>query len=146
MHSALTVGVLRACSSVRPWENAKKRRVLVLEVLEQGLTLSGFLTIFDGPQRAIRCAMAIRDAVGALGIEVRAGLHTGECELRGDDIGGIAVHIGARVSALAAPGEVLVSGTLRDLVIGSGLDFDDRGIHSLKGVPGEWRLFAVASA
>jgi class 3 adenylate cyclase len=104
----------------------------------------GFLAMFDGPQRAIRCAMAIRDAVQALGIEVRAGLHTGECEVRGDDIGGIGVHIGARVSALAAPNEVLVSSTLRDLVIGSGLEFDDRGAHQLKGVPGEWNLFAVA--
>jgi class 3 adenylate cyclase len=106
----------------------------------------GFLAMFDGPQRAIRCAMSIRDAVQALGIEVRAGLHTGECETRGDDIGGIAVHIGARVSALAKPNEVLVSSTLRDLVIGSGLGFEDRGNHQLKGVPGEWRLFAVASA
>ena len=105
----------------------------------------GFLAMFDGPQRAIRCAMAIRDAVQALGMEVRAGLHTGECELRGDDIGGIAVHIGARVSALAGPNDVLVSSTLRDLVIGSGLEFEDRGAHALKGVPGEWRLFAVAS-
>ena len=105
----------------------------------------GFLAMFDGPQRAIRCAMAIRDAVQALGIEVRAGLHTGECEVRGDDIGGIGVHIGARVSALAGPNDVLVSSTLRDLVIGSGLEFDDRGAHELKGVPGEWRLFAVAS-
>jgi class 3 adenylate cyclase len=104
-----------------------------------------FLAVFDGPQRAIRCAMAIRDAVQALGIEVRAGLHTGECELRGDDIGGIAVHIGARVSALAGPNDVLVSSTLRDLVIGSGLEFEDRGAHALKGVPGEWHLFAVAS-
>ncbi len=106
----------------------------------------GFLAMFDGPQRAIRCAMAIRDALQALGIEVRAGLHTGECEVRGDDIGGIAVHIGARVSALAGPNEVLVSSTLRDLVIGSGLQFDDRGAHELKGVPGEWRLFVVASS
>jgi class 3 adenylate cyclase len=105
----------------------------------------GFLAMFDGPQRAIRCAMAIRDAVQALGIEVRAGLHTGECEMRGDDIGGIGVHIGARVSALAGPNDVLVSSTLRDLVIGSGLEFEDRGAHALKGVPGEWRLFAVAS-
>ena len=105
----------------------------------------GFLAMFDGPQRAIRCAMAIRDAVQALGIEVRAGLHTGECEIRGDDIGGIAVHIGARVGALARPSEVLVSSTLRDLVIGSGLEFEARGAHELKGVPGEWRLFAVAS-
>ena len=105
----------------------------------------GFLAMFDGPQRAIRCAMAIRDSVQSLGIEVRAGLHTGECEVRGDDIGGIGVHIGARVSGLAGPSDVLVSGTLRDLVIGSGLEFEERGTHELKGVPGEWRLFAVAS-
>ena len=105
----------------------------------------GFLATFDGPQRAIRCAMAIRDAVQALGIRIRAGLHTGECEVRGDDIGGMAVHIGARVSALAGPNEVLVSSTLRDLVIGSGLEFDDRGTRQLKGVPGEWHLYAVAS-
>jgi class 3 adenylate cyclase len=105
----------------------------------------GFLAMFDGPQRAIRCAMAIRDAVQALGREVRSGLHTGECEIRVDDIGGIAVHIGARVSALAGPNDVLVSSTLRDLVIGSGLEFDDRGTHELKGVPGEWHLSAVIS-
>jgi len=105
----------------------------------------GFLAMFDGPQRAIRCAMAIRDAVQSLGIQVRAGLHTGECEVRGDDIGGIAVHIGARVSALAGPNDVLVSSTLRDLVIGSGLEFEERGAHELKGVPGEWHLFAVTS-
>jgi class 3 adenylate cyclase/pimeloyl-ACP methyl ester carboxylesterase len=105
----------------------------------------GFLAMFDGPQRAIRCAMAIRDAVQALGIQVRAGLHTGECEVRGDNIGGIGVHIGARVSALAGPNDVLVSSTLRDLVIGSGLEFEDRGAHELKGVPGRWRLFAVTS-
>jgi len=105
----------------------------------------GFLAMFDGPQQAIRCAMAIRDAVQALGIQLRAGLHTGECELRGDDIGGIGVHIGARVSALGGPNDVLVSSTLRDLVIGSELEFEDRGAHELKGVPGEWRVFAVAS-
>src|ERR1700760_4393961 len=105
----------------------------------------GFLAMFDGPQRAIRCAMAIRDALQALGIQVRAGLHTGECEIRGDDIGGIARHIGARVSALAGANDVLVSSTLRDLVIGSGLEFEDRGGHTLKGVPGEWRLSAVAA-
>jgi class 3 adenylate cyclase/pimeloyl-ACP methyl ester carboxylesterase len=104
-----------------------------------------FLATFDGPQRAIRCAMAIRDAVRPLGIQVRAGLHTGECEVRGEDIGGVGVHIGARVSAKAGPSEVLVSSTLRDLVIGSGLEFEDRGAHELKGVPGEWRLSAVTS-
>jgi len=103
----------------------------------------GFLAMFDGPQRAIRCAMAIRDAVHTLGIEVRAGLHS--CEVRGDDIGGIGVHIGARVSALAGPNEVLVSSTLRDLMIGSGLEFEERGAHQLKGVSGEWHLFAAAS-
>lgn len=105
-----------------------------------------FLAVFDGPQRAIRCAMAIREALKPLGIEIRAGLHAGECEVRGADIGGIAVHIGARVSALAAANEIVVSSTLRDLVIGSGLEFEDRGEHRLKGVPGEWRLFAVASS
>nr|WP_090279495.1 adenylate/guanylate cyclase domain-containing protein [Mycolicibacterium komanii]CRL75421.1 family 3 adenylate cyclase [Mycolicibacterium komanii] len=112
---------------------------------EVNTTGDGFVAMFDGPQRAIRCAMAISDAVQALGIEVRAGLHTGECELRGDDIGGIAVHIGARVAALARANEVLVSSTLRDLVIGSGLEFEERGTHQLKGVPGEWRLLAVAT-
>ncbi len=103
----------------------------------------GFLATFDGPARAIRCARAIRDGVRALGIEIRAGLHTGECEYSGDDVGGIAVHIGARVAASAVPGEVLVSGTVKDLVAGSGLRFEDRGTHQLRGVPGAWRLFAV---
>jgi len=103
----------------------------------------GFLAAFDGPARAIRCACAIRDGVRALGIEIRAGLHTGECEVVGDDLGGIAVHTGARVAASAAAGEVLVSGTVKDLVAGSGLRFADRGTHQLPGVPGEWRLFAV---
>lgn len=104
----------------------------------------GFLATFDGPQRAIRCAIGIREAVRPLGIDVRAGLHTSECEVRGEDVGGIAVHIGARVSALAGAGDVLVSQTVKDLTIGSGLVFEDRGSHGLKGVPGEWKLFAVA--
>ncbi len=108
-------------------------------------TGDGMLATFDGPARAVRCAQAVCTAVRPLGIEVRAGLHTGEIELRGSDIGGIAVHIGARVSALAAPGEVLVSSTVKDLVAGSGISFADRGIHTLKGVPDEWRLFAVAN-
>jgi class 3 adenylate cyclase len=103
----------------------------------------GFLATFDGPARAIRCACAIQDAVKPLGIAVRAGLHTGECEMIGDDVGGIAVHIGARVAAMAEPGEVLVSGTVKDLVAGSGLRFTERGAHPLKGVPGEWRLYSV---
>jgi class 3 adenylate cyclase len=103
----------------------------------------GFLATFDGPARAIRCAAAINDQVRPLGIEIRAGLHTGECELIGDDVGGIAVHIGARVVGEAGAGEVLVSSTVKDLVAGSGIRFADRGVRPLKGVPGEWRLFAV---
>jgi class 3 adenylate cyclase len=103
----------------------------------------GVLATFDGPARAIRCALALRDAVRELGIELRAGLHTGECEAIGDDVGGLAVHIGARVGALASPREVLVSGTVKDLVVGSGIGFADRGEHSLKGVPGTWRLWAA---
>jgi pimeloyl-ACP methyl ester carboxylesterase len=104
----------------------------------------GFLATFDGPARAIRCAKGIRDAVRSLGLEIRAGLHTGECERVDDKIAGIAVHTGARVMAEAGPGEVLVSSTVKDLVAGSGLDFREHGIHTLKGIPGEWRLFAVA--
>ena len=104
----------------------------------------GFLATFDGPARAVRCAGAIRDAVRSLGLEVRCGLHTGECEIAGADLAGIAVHIGARVAALAAPGEVLVSQTVRDLVAGSGLTFEARGAHMLKGVPSEWHLFRAA--
>jgi len=103
----------------------------------------GFLATFDGPARGIRCACAIQNAVRPLGLSLRAGLHTGECEIIGDDVGGIAVHIGARVAAMAEAGEVLVSGTVKDLVAGSGLRFTDRGTHALKGVPGEWRLYGV---
>ncbi len=103
----------------------------------------GFLATFDGPARAIRCACSARDSMRGLGVEVRAGLHTGECELIGDDLGGIAVNIGARVGSVAGPGEVLVSRTVTDLVAGSGIEFTDRGVHSLKGVPGEWQLYAV---
>jgi pimeloyl-ACP methyl ester carboxylesterase len=110
---------------------------------EVNTTGDGFVATFDGPARAIRCAVAIRDAVGALGLEVRAGVHTGEVEMRDADISGIAVHLAARVAAAAGAGEVLVSRTVVDLVAGSGLTFTDRGEHSLKGVPGEWRLFAV---
>jgi class 3 adenylate cyclase len=103
----------------------------------------GFFAAFDGPARAIRCACAITDSVGELGLAVRAGLHTGECEVVDGKVGGLAVHIGARVAASAGPGEVLVSGTVRDLVAGSGIRFRERGSIELKGVPGEWRLYAV---
>ena len=103
----------------------------------------GFFATFDGPARAIQCAWAIRDDLGELGLEVRSGLHTGECERVGEKVVGIAVHIGARVAAVARPGEVLVSRTVKDLVAGSGIELDDRGEHELKGIPGDWQLFAV---
>jgi len=106
-------------------------------------TGDGFLATFDGPARGIRCACAVSGSARQMGIEIRAGLHTGECEVMGDDLGGIAVHIGARVAAEATAGEVLVSQTVKDLVAGSGISFQDRGLHTLKGVPGDWRLFAV---
>jgi DNA-binding NarL/FixJ family response regulator len=107
-------------------------------------TGDGFLVLFDGPARAIRCAVAIRQELRAEGVEVRVGLHAGEVELRGDDVGGIAVHLGARVVATASPGEVVVSSTVRDLVAGSGISFVDRGEHHLKGVPDRWHLYGVA--
>ena len=105
----------------------------------------GFLATFDGPARAIRSAQAMVAGVKDLGLEIRTGLHTGECELMGDDVGGIAVHIGSRIASAAAPGEVLVSSTVKDLVAGSGIEFVDHGAHTLKGVPGEWRLFAATA-
>ena len=105
----------------------------------------GVFATFDSPGRAIECALAIRAALRALDIEVRAGIHTGEIEVRGDDLAGLTVHIGARVSGLAGPGEVLVSSTVKDLVVGSSVEFSERGEHELKGVPGTWRLFAVAA-
>ena len=109
-------------------------------------TGDGGLATFDGPGRAIRCATALRSKMRGLGIDIRAGLHTGEVDLRGEDIGGIAVHIGARVAALAEAGEILVSSTVKDLVVGSGVEFDDRGAHILRGVPDSWHLFRVTSA
>ncbi len=112
--------------------------------VEVGTAGDGFLATFDGPARAIRCASEIGRLVKDHGLEVRAGVHTGEVERVGDDVAGIAVHIGARIAGLAGPGEVLVSGTVKDLVAGSGLNFTDRGTHELRGVPGEWRVFAAA--
>jgi class 3 adenylate cyclase len=103
----------------------------------------GFLATFDGPGRAVHCACAIRDAVGGLGVEVRIGVHTGEIELQGDDVGGIAVHIAQRVMSEAQPGEIVVSSTVRDLVAGSGITFEDRGLRRLKGLTEEWRLYAA---
>jgi pimeloyl-ACP methyl ester carboxylesterase len=130
-------------------ELLESHRVIVRRELERyrGVEVDtagdGFFATFDGPARAVQCADGIREAVGPLGIEVRAGVHTGEVEDRKEGPAGIAVHIGARVLAEAAPGEVLVSSTVKDLAVGSGLEFEDRGLHALKGVPDEWRLFAV---
>jgi class 3 adenylate cyclase len=104
----------------------------------------GFFATFDGPAKAIRCAYALLDAVAGIGLEIRAGIHTGECEVRGDSFGGLAVHIGARVGALAAASEVLVSSTVKDLLAGSDFRFEDRGEHELKGVPGRWRVFVAS--
>ncbi|MGH2792696.1 MAG: adenylate/guanylate cyclase domain-containing protein [Actinomycetota bacterium] len=108
-------------------------------------TGDGVLATFDGPARAVRCAGAIAESLGSRGVEIRAGLHTGEVELRGEDVGGIAVHLASRVMAEAGPRETVVSSTVKDLVVGSGIEFNDRGTHELKGVPGEWRLYAVKS-
>jgi class 3 adenylate cyclase len=121
-----------------------RRQLLRFGGIEIDTAGDGFFARFDGPARAIRCAHAIADNVGELGLSIRAGLHTGECEVADGKVAGIAVVIGARVAARAGPGEVLVSGTVKDLVAGSDLRFDDRGVHELKGVPGEWRLFAAA--
>ena len=106
----------------------------------------GLFATFDGPARAIHCACATRDLVATLGITIRAGLHTGECELLGDKVTGIAVHLGARVCGKAGPNEVLVSSIVKDLVAGSELTFSDRGAHELKGIPGEWHLYAAATS
>jgi class 3 adenylate cyclase/alpha-beta hydrolase superfamily lysophospholipase len=124
--------------------HAHVRRLLeAFKGVEVDTAGDGFFATFDGPARAIRCACAIRDGVREIGLEIRAGLHTGEAERRGTAVTGLAVHVGARVSALARPGEVLVTSTAKTLVLGSGISFGDRGLHSLKGVPGRWRLFAV---
>jgi pimeloyl-ACP methyl ester carboxylesterase/class 3 adenylate cyclase len=135
----------------RRWrELLETHQALVREILAQfrGREIDtagdGFLAAFDGPARAIRCADAIRKRSRTAGVEIRAGLHTGECEVMGEKLGGIAVHIGSRVAAKALPGEIVVSQTVKDLVAGSGLNFADRGVHALKGVPGDWRLFAFA--
>jgi len=125
------------------WYALMRKELAAFRGREVDTAGDGILATFDGPARAIRCASSIRDRVHALGLQVRTGLHTGECELSGDSVVGIAVHIGARVAAIAEPDEVLVSSTVKDLVGGSGLRFGDRGAHSLKGVPDEWRLFAV---
>lgn len=134
----------------RPWRDLLERHnEVVRRELERfrGVEVDtagdGFFASFDGPARAIACARSVADQISALGVEVRAGIHTGECERIGDKLAGLAVNVGARVSAAAGPGEVLVSSTVKDLVAGSGLTFHERGEHELKGVPGTWRLYAV---
>jgi class 3 adenylate cyclase len=143
---ASTLGDHRWRDILEQYYTVARREVTRFRGREIDSAGDGLFAAFDGPARAIRCAGGIRDAVRVLGIEVRAGLHAGECETVGAKIGGIAVHIGARVAANAAPGEILVSTTVKDLVAGSGLRFENRGTHVLKGVPGEWRLFAVTAA
>jgi class 3 adenylate cyclase len=121
-----------------------RRQLARFHGVEQDTAGDGFFARFDGPARAIRCALAIHEAMRELGLQVRIGLHAGECELLDGKVAGIAVSIGARVSALAGAGQVLVSQTVKDLVAGSGITFEDHGVQELKGVPGEWRLYAVA--
>ena len=120
-----------------------RRQLLRFRGREIDTAGDGFFATFDGPARAIRCACPITEGVRELGLSIRAGLHTGECEIADSNVAGIAVHTGARVAAQAGADEVLVSNTVKDLVAGSGIEFIDRGAHELKGIPGQWRLFAV---
>jgi class 3 adenylate cyclase len=140
---AVALGDRRWRDLLESYQDAARRELARFRGREVDTAGDGFFASFDGPARAIRCACAIRKTTASLGIAIRAGVHTGECQLSGDKISGIAVHTGARVAESAGPGEVLVSSTVRDLVAGSGLRFVDRGVHVLKGIPGEWRLFAV---
>jgi class 3 adenylate cyclase len=140
------VGARRWRELLHEHHTAVRRQLARFRGIEMDTAGDGFFARFDGPARAIQCAHAITAAVRALGIQIRAGLHTGECEIADGKIAGIAVSIGARIAAAADPDEVLVSSTVKDLVAGSGLTFDDRGAHTLKGVPGEWRLYAVSDA
>jgi len=140
---AAQLGDLRWRSLLAAHDRAVREEVERHRGREIKNTGDGFLAIFDGPARAIRCALALGDAVRQLGLEVRSGLHTGEIELVDADVRGIAVHIGARISAMAQPGEVLVSRTVKDLVAGSGIRFEERGVHELKGVPESWHLYSA---
>ena len=141
--SAASLGDQRWRSTLDAHDRAVREQLRRFRGHEINTTGDGFVVTFDGPARAIRCAQAIGEATHDLGIEVRVGLHTGECEVRGNDLGGLTVHIAARVAAAAEPDEVLVSRTVKDLVAGSGITFEDRGEHDLRGVPGTWRLYAA---
>jgi class 3 adenylate cyclase len=140
---ASEVGDRRWRESLNGYDELARRQLERFRGRQVKTTGDGTLAVFDGPARAVECARTLTEAVRSLGLEIRAGLHTGEIETRGDDVAGVAVHIAARVSALARASEVLVSRTVTDLVVGSGIEFADRGEHELKGVPGTWRLFAV---
>ncbi len=140
---AVSLGDRRWRSLLDAHDRAVREQLRRFRGKEINTTGDGFVASFDGPARAIRCAQGAIEATARLGLQLRVGLHTGECEIRGDDLGGLAMHIAARVGALAGPGEVLVSGMVKDLVVGSGIEFGDRGEHQLKGVPGSWRLFLV---
>lgn len=142
---ALSLGDRRWRELLQQYYGVARRELVRYRGREIDTAGDGMFAAFDGPARAIRCACGIRDAVRPLGLEVRSGLHAGECEIVGEKIGGIAVHIGARVAAAAAPGEVLVSNTVKDLVAGAGIRFKERGMHALKGLQEEWPLFAIAS-
>jgi class 3 adenylate cyclase len=142
---AITVGDRRWTEVLDQHDAIATRQIDLHRGTRIKATGDGVLATFDGPARAIACGCELRDSLRPLGVDVRVGLHTGEIELRGGDIGGIAVHIGARIAGLANAGEVLVSRTVTDLVAGSGIEFADHGIHQLKGVPGDWQLFAVTS-
>jgi class 3 adenylate cyclase len=143
---AAQMGDARWLELLSAHNEAIRRQLAAFRGSEIDTTGDGFLATFDGPARAVQCALRIHDSIRALGMEIRAGLHTGEIELLHGDLGGIAVHLAARVMAMAGPGETLVSRTLTDLVVGSGIEFEDRGHHELKGVPGAWHLYAVTAA
>ena len=140
---AATLGDQRWRSLLDAHDEAVREQFRRYRGTEINTTGDGFMASFNGPARAIACAKAIAEATEELGVQLRLGMHTGECEVRGDDLGGLAVHIAARVRTLAVAGEILVSGMVRDLVVGSGIEFEDRGEHELNGVPGSWKLFAV---
>ena len=141
---AASLGDQRWRSMLDRHDHIVREQLRIFRGREVNTTGDGFVASFDGPARAIRCGQTIIDATHALGIELRMGLHTGECEVRGNDLGGLAVHIAARVGSLASPNEVLVSSIVKDLVVGSGIEFSDQGEHVLKGVPGSWKLYAVS--
>jgi class 3 adenylate cyclase len=143
---AAALGDSRWRSTLDAHDTAVRAQLRIFRGREIKTTGDGFLASFDGPARAIRCAQAINEVMKPIGVDLRMGLHTGECEVRGDDLAGLAVHIAARIGTLATSHEILVSSTLKDLVIGSPIEFTERGKHDLKGVPGSWNLFAVAAA